>query len=248
VRLRRRRPRRHPRPQRAPRLSARNFAILAFVVWGALLALFDWGVGRFRHPRAAEPVTVANLPPAAAPAEAPAVPAAAVPARTRTVTGPAAASLRELRSLGLPGTGLEALIVPVRGVPRERLRDQFDEPRGGGRRHEAIDILAPRNTPVIAAADGIVDKFFQSKAGGITIYERDPTGAYELYYAHLEAYAPGLQEGDVVRQGQIIGYVGTSGNAPKDVPHLHFAIFRMGPDRRWWEGEAINPYPLLAAK
>ena len=95
---------------------------------------------------------------------------------------------------------------------------------------------------------GRIAKLFDSKAGGLTIYQFDPTEGYALYYAHLESYAPGLDEGDRVRKGQVIGYVGTSGNAPKDVPHLHFAIFRVGPDKRWWQGDAINPYPLLARR
>ena len=241
------RPRPRVPPSRGGRVAARNFAIVAFVVWGALLALFDWGIGSLRHPKSrAQPVAAANVPPEVAPP--PPVTAARRVFGMRgpqPATGTTAAALREL---GLPGTGLEALVVPVDGVPRERLRDHFNDPRGGGRRHEAIDILAPRPTRVIAAADGIVDKFFESRAGGLTIYQRDPSGQYQLYYAHLESYAPGLQEGDVVRQGQLIGFVGTSGNAPKDVPHLHFAIFRMGPSRRWWEGEAVNPYPLLARR
>lgn len=150
--------------------------------------------------------------------------------------------------LGTAGAGLTDLIVPVAGVSRDDLRDQFEEPRGGGRRHAAIDILARRNSPVVAATDGTVDKLFTSKAGGLTIYQREPGDRYELYYAHLESYAPGLHEGDAVQQGQVIGYVGTSGNAPKDAPHLHFAIFELGPQRRWWEGEAINPYPVLTRK
>jgi murein DD-endopeptidase MepM/ murein hydrolase activator NlpD len=245
--FRRRRQRPHPRPRRGTRIPARTFAIVAFVVWGAVLALFDWGLGGLRHPR---PLTArlgaADGPPAVMFPE----PAEKGPALTPAVSQPprgasgAAATVARWAS----ATELPPLVVPVAGVAREDLRDQFDEPRGGGRRHEAIDILAPRNSPVVAAADGVVDKLFTSKAGGLTIYERDPSGLYQLYYAHLESYAPGIAEGDVVQQGQVIGYVGTSGNAPKDVPHLHFAVFRMGPDRRWWKGEAVNPFPLLARR
>jgi murein DD-endopeptidase MepM/ murein hydrolase activator NlpD len=144
--------------------------------------------------------------------------------------------------------GLEGLLVPVTGISAGDLRDQFGDPRSGGRRHEAIDILAPRNTPIVAAFDGHVRKLFDSKAGGLSIYQFDPAERYALYYAHLESYAPGLDEGDRIRKGQVIGYVGTSGNAPRDVPHLHFAIFRLGPEKRWHEGEPLNPYPLLARR
>lgn len=149
---------------------------------------------------------------------------------------------------GAGGGPLAGLVVPVAGVSAGDLRDQFDEPRSGGRVHQAVDILAKRNTPVVAAEDGRIAKLFESKAGGLTIYQFDPTEGYALYYAHLESYAPGLDEGDRVRKGQVIGYVGTSGNAPKDVPHLHFAIFRLGPDKRWWQGDAVNPYPILARR
>jgi murein DD-endopeptidase MepM/ murein hydrolase activator NlpD len=243
------------------KLQARTFAIIAFVVWGGLLALFDWGLGGLRKPRPlTQTVGTADGPPAVMFPEPAAKPSAtlsaaapraeaggwrswlplphATPANTVAALRPAAAG-----ALGLP-----PLIVPVAGVSTDELHDQFDEPRSGGRRHEAIDILAQRNTPIVAAADGVVDKLFTSKAGGLTIYERDPSGRYELYYAHLESYAPGLDEGDAVRQGQVIGYVGTSGNAPKDVPHLHFTIFRLGPEGKWWKGDAVNPFPLLAGR
>jgi murein DD-endopeptidase MepM/ murein hydrolase activator NlpD len=140
------------------------------------------------------------------------------------------------------------MIIPVVGVASDELHDSFAEPRSGGRRHEAIDILAPRNTPILAAQDGTIVKLFESKAGGLTIYELEPTGHYELYYAHLESYAPGVHEGDAVRQGQVIGYVGTSGNAPKDVPHLHFSVIALDADRSWWKGTPVDPYPLLMAR
>jgi murein DD-endopeptidase MepM/ murein hydrolase activator NlpD len=137
------------------------------------------------------------------------------------------------------------LTLPVQGIKREDLRDTFNEMRGGSRRHEAIDILAPRNTPVFAVEDGEVAKLFVSVAGGITIYQFDPDEDYVYYYAHLEKYAPGLKEGDRIKRGQIIGYVGTTGNAPRDTPHLHFAIFKMTDEKRWWQGTAIDPYSVL---
>ena len=133
----------------------------------------------------------------------------------------------------------------MQGLTRDELRDTFDEMRGGSRRHEAIDILAPRNTPVVAVEDGRVAKLFLSKPGGMTIYQFDPTSTYAYYYAHLERYADGLKDGDAVSRGQVIGYVGTSGNAPPDTPHLHFAIFKLTEAKRWWQGTAIDPYRVL---
>jgi murein DD-endopeptidase MepM/ murein hydrolase activator NlpD len=137
------------------------------------------------------------------------------------------------------------LQLPVEGLTREELRDTFNEARGSDRRHEALDILAPRDTPVLAVDDGTVAKLFLSKAGGITIYQFDPTSTYAYYYAHLSRYAEGLQEHASVARGQVIGYVGTTGNAPPDTPHLHFAIFQLTDRKRWWDGTAIDPYPLL---
>ena len=137
------------------------------------------------------------------------------------------------------------LMLPVLGIRKEDLRSNFDEMRGGSRRHEAIDILAPRNTPVFAVEDGEIARLFLSAAGGITIYQFDPTESYVYYYAHLEKYAPGLEEGDDVKRGDIIGYVGTTGNAPRNTPHLHFAIFKMTDEKKWWQGTAIDPYSVL---
>jgi murein DD-endopeptidase MepM/ murein hydrolase activator NlpD len=136
------------------------------------------------------------------------------------------------------------LLLPVDGVDRTDLRQSFAESRNG-RSHEAIDILAPRNTPVRAVTDGHIAKLFSSERGGLTVYQFDTDERYCYYYAHLEAYADGLAEGMRVKRGQIIGYVGTSGNAPPDTPHLHFAIFVLSPEKRWWEGTPIDPYPAL---
>lgn len=137
------------------------------------------------------------------------------------------------------------LEVPVLGARRDSLRNMFDEARGGSRKHEAIDIMAPKGTPVVAVEDGVIAKLFLSDAGGITIYQFDPTERYAYYYAHLDAYAPGLKDGDKVTRGQTLGYVGVSGNAPKDAPHLHFAIFELTESKRWWQGTPIDPYPIL---
>jgi murein DD-endopeptidase MepM/ murein hydrolase activator NlpD len=137
------------------------------------------------------------------------------------------------------------LTLPVQGIAKSDIRDNFSEMRGGNRRHEAIDVLAPRNTPVLAVEDGKVARLFLSDAGGITIYQFDPTGNYIYYYAHLERYASGLKEGDHVKRGDVIGYVGTTGNAPRNTPHLHFAIFRMTDEKQWWRGTAIDPFQVL---
>jgi murein DD-endopeptidase MepM/ murein hydrolase activator NlpD len=138
------------------------------------------------------------------------------------------------------------LKIPVEGADSDDLRDTFADARGSARAHEALDIMAPRNTPVLAADDGVIAKLFNSQGGGgITIYQFDPTETYCYYYAHLDRYAPGLKEGQRVRRGDVIAYVGSTGNASPDAPHLHFAIFRMGRERQWWRGEPINPYPVL---
>jgi murein DD-endopeptidase MepM/ murein hydrolase activator NlpD len=139
----------------------------------------------------------------------------------------------------------QQLQVPVAGVKRTDLRDTFSDARGSTRAHEAIDIMAPRRTPIVAAQDGTVVKLFTSKAGGLTIYQFDSSQTFSFYYAHLDSYADGLHEGQTVHRGEVLGYVGSSGNASPDAPHLHFAIFRLTPERQWWKGEPINPYPLL---
>lgn len=137
------------------------------------------------------------------------------------------------------------LLVPVSGVVASQLRDTFDEGRDGGRVHRALDILAPRGTPVLAADDGRVLRVRRNALGGNTVYATDPAGRVVYYYAHLDAYRPGLAEGATISRGDVLGIVGTTGNAPKDTPHLHFQVMRMSPDGKYWDGEAINPYPLF---
>lgn len=143
--------------------------------------------------------------------------------------------------------GPGGLIVPVRGIAGDALVDTYTDARSEGRSHDAIDIMAPAGTPVLAVADGHVEKLFTSDRGGLTIYQFEPGGRHAYYYAHLQSYAPGLHEKQRIRQGEVIGYVGSTGNASASAPHLHFAIFVLGPEKRWWEGTAINPYPLLRA-
>lgn len=137
------------------------------------------------------------------------------------------------------------LLIPIEGVRASALRDSFREARDQTRTHDAIDILAPRNTPVRAVEAGTIAKLFLSKPGGNTIYQFDPTESYAYYYAHLERYAPELHEHQRVAAGQVIGYVGTSGNAPPNTPHLHFAIFKLTPDKHWWQGTPIDPFDVF---
>ncbi|MEA2999017.1 MAG: peptidoglycan LD-endopeptidase LytH [Sphingomonadales bacterium] len=165
------------------------------------------------------------------------------PARSAPSPPPAAAPRGPL-VLGPSG-----LAIPVAGVKAEQLVDTYSAARAGGRVHDATDIMAPRGTIVIAAAPGTVEKLFFSRGGGgITAYVRSPDGQWQYYYAHLDAYASGLHEGQAVRQGDPIGRVGSTGDASPEAPHLHFAVNRMAPGERWWQGSPINPYPLLASK
>ena len=146
------------------------------------------------------------------------------------------ASAQELRA--------RQLDFPVEGVAPEKLTDTFNDARTG-HVHEAADIMAPRNTPVRAVERGTIARLLSNPSGGITIYQLDPSRRYVYYYAHLERYADGLREGLEVARGQVIGYVGTTGNAPKNTPHLHFAIFRVADPKQWWGGAAVNPYLVL---
>jgi len=138
------------------------------------------------------------------------------------------------------------LQVPVVGVLPTVLTDMYEQGRGG-RTHEAIDIAAPTGTPVVAVDDGRIVKLFDSKPGGLTIYQFDPNKQLSYYYAHLQRYADNLGEGMTVRRGDVIGYVGSTGNADPNVPHLHFGVFRLNAQANWWEGEPVNPYPALRA-
>ncbi len=180
--------------------------------------------------KAAAAATAAEPAPAAPTASSPKV-APGEPAIVMT------AAMTELRG--------RKLDLPVQGATRGELRESFTESRDGTRLHEAIDMLAPTGTPVLAVEDGKIVKLFVSKAGGITIYQFDPSSRFVYYYAHLDKYASGLAEGKAVQRGQIIGYVGTSGNAPKNTPHLHFAIFQLTEKKEWWKGTPLDPYLIL---
>jgi len=214
--------------------------LAGFALGAATVLLIVWLYGKSEAPRMGAPPYAA--PPAAqAPSVPPPTPSQAAPAPPAVtppvLTPPAAAPPADLAQ--------RDLLLPVQGIRREELRDTFNEARSQGRVHEAIDIIAPRNTPVLAVEAGRIVKFFSSNLGGLTIYQFDPTETYCYYYAHLESYAPGLKEGASVARGQVIGYVGSTGNAGPNNPHLHFAIFRLTPEKHWWQGQAINPYPIL---
>jgi murein DD-endopeptidase MepM/ murein hydrolase activator NlpD len=141
--------------------------------------------------------------------------------------------------------GARMLAVPVQGIRSAQLRDNFSDARSRGRKHKALDIMAPRGTPVLAADDGKVAKISSNKGGGLAVYQVDPTGSIVYYYAHLDHYAEGLRDGQPLHRGDLIGYVGTTGNAPETAPHLHFAVLALARKGRWWGGEALNPYDAL---
>jgi murein DD-endopeptidase MepM/ murein hydrolase activator NlpD len=141
------------------------------------------------------------------------------------------------------------LVIPVNGVWSSQLTDTWGEARGDGtREHHAIDIMAPKGTAVVAAAAGTVEKIFESKNGGHTVYVRRADPAWVDYYAHLDAYAPTLKEGEKLGQGDLIGAVGSSGDASPEAPHLHYEIKKMGPGEKWWQGTEINPFPILSGR
>ena len=205
-------------------------AVGAIAVFYYLTANDNMRVAPIAPPPAApvaSPRAISPAPPAPA---VPPAPVQAAPAPVDTVT---------------PSSALSGLLLPVRGVQPSELVDTFNQTRGGTRIHEALDIMAPRGREVLAINDGKIAKLFTSKQGGLTVYQFDPSERYAYYYAHLDRYAPGIAEGKVLKRGELVGYVGSTGNASPDAPHLHFAIFELGPEKRWWEGKPINPYPLL---
>lgn len=211
------------------------FALFTGLVAGGLLAPWYQGQSEVTEPA---PVIIASAP-AAAPL--PPEPGPRLPEAPET-------PIDAERSLGGPHTQApSALLVPVSGIEAGQLDDSFADGRGGTRVHEAIDIMAPVGAPVLAAADGRIVKLFTSKPGGLTIYQFDPGETIAYYYAHLDRYAESLAEGQEVKRGDLIGYVGYTGNADPAAPHLHFAVFMLGPEKQWWKGTAINPYPLLAS-
>ena len=194
-----------------------------------------------------EPVRTVVHPPRSTPSEQ--APVAQLPTPPAPPPAAAAGPLPGVRSAGdAEGARLLAqrsLQVPVAGIPPAALMDNYEQDRGS-RKHEAIDIVAATGTPVVAVDDGRIVKLFTSKPGGLTIYHFDEQRQLAYYYAHLQRYAEGVREGMAVKRGDVIGYVGSTGNADPKVPHLHFAVFRLKPGANWWQGDPVNPYPALS--
>jgi peptidoglycan LD-endopeptidase LytH len=183
-----------------------------------------------RRARAPEPSAVAVAP--VAPVPAPVAPPPEPVVRQQSA-GDGASLLAARRPM-----------MPVEGIAPRALVDNYEQGRGS-RKHEAIDIMAARGTRVLAVDDGKLVKLFHSVPGGITAYQFDPQDRLAYYYAHLDRYADGLKEGMALRRGDLIGYVGSTGNASADAPHLHFAVFLLGPEKQWWKGEPVNPFAAL---
>jgi peptidoglycan LD-endopeptidase LytH len=218
----------------------------------AILAAIATLVARLsRMSKDGRPNDVVNWSKTQLPLASPTAPLPAQSQNNRTYVQPTPlpiASLPESTSPAapsLPSTSPAGLIIPVAGVRPEQLRDTFSESRAEGRIHDAIDIPAPRGTPVLAAADGPIVKLFQSERGGTTIYQLSVDGKFVYYYAHLDRYAEGLVEGRFAKQGETIAYVGDSGNAGPGNYHLHFSIAEISNPKDFWHGVNINPYPLL---
>jgi peptidoglycan LD-endopeptidase LytH len=231
-----------------------RFKTLAIILVTALVTSLFWivvynGAGG-RGDAAVTTAAIADqLPPGfGAPPRQPTPPGVDLNAPYRPpVTGPAP-SFRPAPTAPLPLVATASgLVIPVVGKQPRDLVDTYTASRSGGRVHNAIDIMAARGTPVVAAAAGTVEKLFRSDAGGITLYVRSPDRRWSYYYAHLAGYAPGMREGRAVRAGELLGQVGDTGNAGAGNTHLHFAVNRMGAGDRWHQGEPVNPYPLLAA-
>lgn len=178
-----------------------------------------------------------KTPPAHTKAERPPADTAPAPRGTTTVT-----------DADLDYIAARNLLIPVANVTASQLHDTFNQARSEGREHDAIDIMAPQGTSVLATTDGAVIKLFQSDRGGVTLYEMDPSGRYVYYYAHLMRYADGIAEGKQLRRGEVIAYVGDTGNAGAGNYHLHFAISKITSPHQWSGGDPINPYPLLVRK
>jgi|SRR5690348_2882877 len=203
-----------------------------------VVALVVGGCARPRVPIVAPSPSTATLAHAPASAAAPRGNGVDVPLSTIGVIGGSAeADVNYLRS--------RRLLLPVAGVRADQLTDSFDEGRDGERRHHAIDILAPRGTPVLAADDGHVLRVSWNSLGGNTVYATDADSRIVYYYAHLDRYRDGIEAGMRLTKGDTLGFVGTTGNAPKDIPHLHFQIMRMPHDGKYWNGDPIDPFPIL---
>ena len=214
-----------------------SFAAVFFAFCAGMIVA--WGLYHFGPPLPSETEVKAGTEMAPPPS-----------ARVGSPDTAAKGNLAATPTVAIPTTGrisAPPLRMPLDNVDVEAMKGGFREKRGS-RPHEAADLLAPRNTPVHAVEGGTIAKLFFSKAGGITIYQFDPGGDLIYYYAHLERYADGLHEGQTVATGDVIGYVGTSGNAPPNTPHLHFAVIETDGNRQWWKGQAVDPYPLFKGR
>jgi peptidoglycan LD-endopeptidase LytH len=222
------------------RRPARPFPLAAVLVAFCAGVLVDWALRTYGPPQPVDaPTSIgprtpeARIKPGAeTDTSQSADDASAVPGANRPKPAPAATS------------GSVSVRLPIDNMDLDAVKGGFYEARAG-HRHEAVDILAPRNTPIHAVSDGTIAKLFVSKLGGNTIYQFDPSGQFAYYYAHLERYADGLRDGQAVAKGDIIGYVGTSGNAPANTPHLHFGVFQLDQDQRWWDGKPLDPYEVF---
>lgn len=223
-------------------------ATVLFILWMYRMPeRLDSGRTAEAPPVVADPEE-APVRPSTAP-DSPAPPVAETAPPTQGTPGESRPWLQVPSPVPMGNLATRGLLVPVQGIGREQLHDTFGDARGGGTRsHEALDIMAPRGTPVLAVEDGKITKLFTSKQGGLTIYQFDPSETYAYYYAHLDRYAQGLKEGQTVRQGQLLGYVGSTGNANPEGPHLHFAIFRLTPEKQWWKGNPLNPFEVLRGR
>jgi murein DD-endopeptidase MepM/ murein hydrolase activator NlpD len=183
--------------------------------------------------------------PAGSPTPKAAARKAATPPPAESLETPLLMSVSSSASADVAYLRSRVMLMPVAGATMDRVEDSFSEPRDGGRVHRAIDILAPRGTPVLSADDGQVLRMSTSGLGGIAIFAKDANGRMVYYYAHMDRFHSTMAEGRELSKGDTIGFVGTTGNAPKNTPHLHFQVMRMPADGRYWDGDPINPFSLL---
>jgi len=227
------------------RRSGQAEAIAPWVALSVVLLLWWAGAQALNWARPGLPGPFASIAPRVDPSVPKAKPVDAVPREASVAprdTAPTISPDTAVLGSDIDDLRRRSLLVPVRGLQAENLVSSFADARGSSRQHEAIDILAPRGTDVLAVEDGKVAKLFTSNAGGLTLYQFDSSEKFVYYYAHLDSYAPGLKEGTMLQRGDVVGAVGTTGNAPKNTPHLHFAIAKLDPDKRWWGGTALDPF------
>jgi murein DD-endopeptidase MepM/ murein hydrolase activator NlpD len=219
--------------RRVPDVSHRQTALLA----AASVLILSACAPIMPPPVPASPVPSLEMPASPTPLLGAAVESPSPGGVWSEMTPVAEEDLAGLRAIGL--------LVPVRGAVLAKIEDSFDAPRDGGRRHDAVDILAPRGTPILAASEGYVLRVGSNALGGNVIWTSDPEQRFVHYYAHLDRYAKGIRAGDKIMRGTLLGYVGTTGNSPADVPHLHFQVMRVTDAKKWWNGTPVNPFPFL---